>query len=121
VIFLEDKLVQLTTNLGTIISPVNIPARSREGTTTITAGETSGTATINAFLDQIGGVGTVRFIPTGKRYCMYCGTAKRIDAQYCPECGKLPPSGVDTKSCAGCAGVIPQTARFCDKCGAKQP
>jgi PKD repeat protein/predicted nucleic acid-binding Zn ribbon protein len=121
VIFLEDKLVQLTTNLGTIVSPVYVPARSREGTTTIMAGETGGTATINAFLDQIGGVGTIRFIPTGKRYCMYCGTAKRIDAQYCPECGKLPPSGVDTKSCAGCGGVIPQTAQFCDKCGARQP
>ena len=121
VTFLEDKLVQLTTNLGTIISPVNVPARSQEGTTTITAGETSGTATINAFLDQIGGVGTIRFIPTGKRYCMHCGTSMRIDAAYCPECGKLPPSGVDTKSCAGCATVIPQPARYCDKCGAKQP
>ena len=121
VTFLEDKLVQLTTNLGTIISPGNIPARSQEGTTTITAGETSGTATINAFLDQIGGVGTVRFIPTGKRYCMHCGTSMRIDTAYCPECGKIPPSGVDTKFCAGCAGVIPQSARYCDKCGARQP
>ncbi|MDD1682431.1 MAG: PKD domain-containing protein [Methanoregula sp.] len=120
VIFLEDKLVQLTTNLGTVISPVYVPARSREGTATITAGETSGTATINAFLDQISGVGTIRFIPTGKRYCMHCGTAMRMDVQYCPECGKIPPSGVDTKSCAGCGGVLPQTARYCDKCGAKQ-
>jgi PKD repeat protein/RNA polymerase subunit RPABC4/transcription elongation factor Spt4 len=121
VTFLEDKKVQLTTNLGTIISPVQIPARSQEGTTMITAGETSGTATINAFLDQIGGVGTIRFIPTGKRYCMHCGTAMRIDTTYCPECGKIPPSGVDTKSCAGCAAVIPQSARFCGKCGARQP
>lgn len=121
VIFLEDKLVQLTTNLGTIVSPVNIPARSPEGSTIITAGETSGTATISAYLDQINGAGTIRFIPPGKRYCMHCGTIKRIDAQYCPECGKLPPSDVDTKTCAGCVAVIPQVARYCDKCGAKQP
>jgi len=121
VIFLEDKLVHLTTNLGTVISPVNIPARSPEGSTVVTAGETSGTATITAYLDQITGAGTIRFIPPGKRYCMWCGTQKRVDAQYCPECGKLPPSGVDTKNCTSCVAVIPQAARFCDKCGAKQP
>jgi RNA polymerase subunit RPABC4/transcription elongation factor Spt4 len=73
------------------------------------------------WISHTGNVGTIRFIPTGKRYCMDCGTAKRIDTPYCPECGKLPPSGVDTKTCAACLTVIPQTARYCDKCGAKQP
>jgi len=120
VTFLEDKVVRLTTNLGTIAPSVTIPARSPEGSATITAGGTGGTATIGAYLDRISGSGTIRFTPPGKRYCMWCGTAKRIDAHYCPECGKMPPSGADTKNCAACVAVIPLAARFCDKCGARQ-
>ncbi len=65
---------------------------------------------------------TVRMKFTEKRrYCMHCGTQMSIEGKACPNCGQMPPSGVDVKSCPNCGEVIPSVARFCGECGAGQP
>ena len=58
-----------------------------------------------------------------RRYCMHCGTQMSIKDRACPNpnCGLMPPSGVDVKSCPNCGEVIPSQARFCAECGAGQP
>jgi len=67
------------------------------------------------------GVVEVTFtLVTTKRYCMHCGALMMSEKDPCPRCGKLPPSGVDTKNCPNCNAVIPITAKFCRMCGAGQ-
>jgi ribosomal protein L40E len=44
-----------------------------------------------------------------------------MEASKCPKCCLTPPSGVDVKQCTTCGGVIPESAKYCDKCGVKQP
>jgi ABC-type branched-subunit amino acid transport system substrate-binding protein/PKD repeat protein len=58
-----------------------------------------------------------------RRYCMHCGTQMSIKDRACPNpnCGLMPPSGVDVKSCPNCGEVIPSQAKFCAECGAGQP
>lgn len=119
--FSEERNVELTTTLGTITSPVTIPPKSLAATAIITSGQVSGTAVITASSDQFKGEGKIEFAELQKRYCMHCGSPMALEAASCPKCEKTPPSGVDTKLCASCNAVLPQTAKFCDKCGAKQP
>ena len=119
--FSEERNVELTTTLGTITSPVTIPSKSLAATAVITSGQVSGTAVITASSDQFKGEGKIEFAELQKRYCMHCGSPMALEAASCPKCEKTPPSGVDTKLCASCNAVLPQTAKFCDKCGAKQP
>ena len=119
--FSEERNVELTTTLGTITSPVTIPSKSLAATAIITSGQVSGTAVITASSDQFKGEGKIEFAELQKRYCMHCGSPMALEAASCPKCEKTPPSGVDTKLCASCNAVLPQTAKFCDKCGAKQP
>ncbi len=119
--FSEERTVELTTTLGTITSPVTIPPKSLAATAIITSGQVSGTAVITASSDQFKGEGKIEFAELQKRYCMHCGSPMAMEAASCPKCEKTPPSGVDTKLCASCNAVLPQTAKFCDKCGAKQP
>lgn len=111
----------MTITSGTITSPVNIPARSLAETATITSGPFSVKATVNASMGPIKGEGIVEFTELSKRYCTHCGTVMAMEAQGCPKCKMIPPSGVDTKQCSSCDAVLPQTAKFCDKCGARQP
>lgn len=115
-----ERTVELTTTLGTITSPVNIPPETLAGTATITSGQTSGTALVTASIGSLIGEGNVIFEEL-RRYCMYCGTPMSMEAPKCPKCGKIPPSGVDTKECSTCGAVVPQSVKFCDKCGARQP
>jgi len=119
--FSEERNVELTTTQGTITSPVTIPSKSLAATAIITSGQVSGTAVITASSDQFKGEGKIEFAELQKRYCMHCGSPMALEAASCPKCEKTPPSGVDTKLCASCNAVLPQTAKFCDKCGAKQP
>jgi RNA polymerase subunit RPABC4/transcription elongation factor Spt4 len=58
-----------------------------------------------------------------RRYCMHCGTQMSIMDRACPNpnCGLMPPSGIDVKSCPNCEEVIPSQAKFCSECGAGQP
>ena len=116
----SERTVELTTTLGTITSPVNIPPETLAGTATITSGQTSGTALVTASIGSLTGEGNVIFEEL-RRYCMYCGTPMSMEAPKCPKCGKIPPSGVDTKECSTCGAVVPLSVKFCDKCGARQP
>lgn len=56
-----------------------------------------------------------------KRFCMHCGAPMGMLVASCTSCGRVPPSGVDTKECPGCHTVIPELAKFCHKCGLIQP
>jgi ribosomal protein L40E len=67
------------------------------------------------------GEGRLTFGSLPKRFCMHCGSTMTMEASQCPKCGLTPPSGVDTKQCPTCSTVIPEPARFCYNCGARQP
>ena len=125
---LNERTVELSTNLGTITSPVKISPGEQTVTATITSEQVSGTAKVVASSSPIEGEekslygeGKVVFAELPKRYCMHCGATMTMDASSCPKCGEIPPSGVDTKQCSTCDAVLPQSAKFCDSCGARQP
>ncbi len=115
-----ERMTELKTTLGTITSPVRIPSKATEANATITAGEVSGTAVIYVVSGDIKGEGKVSFKGLPKRFCMHCGTRMDMDAASCPKCGLTPPSGVDTKACPTCSTVIPEAAKYCYNCGARQ-
>jgi RNA polymerase subunit RPABC4/transcription elongation factor Spt4 len=115
-----ERTVELKTTLGSITSLVKIPSKATEANATITAGEVSGTAVIYAVSGDIKGEGKVSFKGLPKRFCMHCGTRMDMDAASCPKCGLTPPSGVDTKACPTCSTVIPEAAKYCYNCGARQ-
>jgi len=117
----DEKMVELSTTLGTITSPVKIPPEAQVGIATITSGQIAGTAKVVASSNPLKGEGEVVFVELPKRYCMHCGATMTMEASSCPSCEKIPPSGVDTKQCATCDIVLPQSAKFCDSCGARQP
>jgi hypothetical protein len=56
-----------------------------------------------------------------QRFCMHCGAPMGMYVSSCTSCGRVPPSGVDTKECPSCHTVIPESAKFCHKCGGSQP
>ncbi len=115
-----ERTIILETTHGEITSPVKIPPRTLVGTATLTAGDRSGTATVTATSGQLKGEAKIIFAETEKRHCMWCGTPMEMEVDKCPKCGKIPPSGVDTMQCGACNSVLPLSAKFCDKCGAKQ-
>jgi ribosomal protein L40E len=119
--YLDEKVIGLTTTLGTVPAVVKIEPRAPYGSATITSGGQKGTALVRARTGSVVGEGKVQFRELGKRYCMHCGVQMAMEAPFCPKCGKIPPSGVDTKQCSTCNAVLPQPATFCDKCGARQP
>jgi hypothetical protein len=59
--------------------------------------------------------------PAHQRFCMHCGAPMGAYVSNCTSCGNVPPSGVDTKECLSCHTVIPESAKFCHKCSARQP
>jgi RNA polymerase subunit RPABC4/transcription elongation factor Spt4 len=118
---LDEKAVELKTTLGTVQSPVKIPARAQSASTSLTSGEVSGLAVVTASTDGLRGEGKVALKGMAKRFCMHCGTGMSLEAAQCPKCGQTPPSGVDTKQCPTCGTVIPEAAKFCYSCGARQP
>lgn len=121
--FIGDKTVQFNTNLGTITSPVKLPAKAPSATATLTSGDISGVAAILVTLDDLRGETKVSFKGVPKKYCMHCGEPNSLEEEQCHKCGLTPPSGMDTKRCAvaECGTVLPDTAKYCYKCGARQP
>jgi PKD repeat protein/ribosomal protein L40E len=119
--YLDEKVIGLTTTLGTVPATVRVEPRAASGTAMIVSGDKTGTALVRARTGSVAGEARVQFKELGKRYCMHCGVQMEMEAPSCPNCGRIPPSGVDTKQCSTCNAVLPQPAVFCDKCGARQP
>jgi PKD repeat protein/ribosomal protein L40E len=118
---LEEKIVELHTTLGRIQSPVRLPPKAQSLSAVLTAGDAGGTAIITALMGNVKGETQVTLKGALKRFCMHCGSTMTMEASKCPRCGQIPFSGVDVKQCTTCSTVIPEAAKYCDKCGARQP
>ena len=119
---LANTEIKLITTKGKIEQPVvKIPRGKELEKTLLVSPKEAGTATLSAKVEDLESTSiTVTFMEK-KRYCMHCGTKMAFVAKRCPECGKSPPAGVDTKACKNCEAVIPVVANFCPECGASQP
>jgi len=117
----KDIPVTISTTSGKIADQAKISKGDASATAVLTSSTTPETATISVSAENLDGDITVTFRPTAKRFCMHCGAQMISETDPCPKCGKLPPSGVDTKNCPNCNAVIPTAAKFCKKCGAGQP
>ena len=116
----NDLEVNLTTNMGHLPKTVVIPAGESRGTVTLMSSTDTGNVKVMATAKNLkNGLLNLTFIEK-KRYCMHCGARMPPDAERCPVCGKMPPSGKDVKKCPNCGAIIPATAKFCSECGAKQ-
>lgn len=116
-----ERSIDLETSHGTITSPVKIPPGILSGTAILTAGDRSGTATITATSGSLKGETILKLASLPKKYCMWCGQEMLMEEKSCPKCGNMPPSHTDTKVCPSCDAILPNNAKHCMKCGAKQP
>lgn len=121
--YLDEKVIGLSANLGTVPDVVKIEPRAPSGIATITSGDRTGLAVVRARTGSIAGEGRVQFRETRKKWCQRCGKPIEWGTTLCPSCGKEPvfPGGGDTKTCPACQMELPPQAVFCDKCGSKQP
>ena len=119
---LANTEIKLVTTKGKIETPVvKIPRGKELEKTLLVSPKEAGTATLSAKVENLESTNiTVTFMEK-KRYCMLCGAKVPFTSKRCPECGKSPPAGVDTKACKNCNSVIPVVAKFCAECGASQP
>jgi ribosomal protein L40E/uncharacterized membrane protein YgcG len=117
----NERKVSLTATLGNVSPSVTIPPRTLSGSASFTSGTAVGKAIITGTTGQVSGRTEIILAEPAKRFCMHCGTPMGLEVPSCPKCGNTPPSGVDTKLCSTCEAVLPITAKFCDKCGARQP
>lgn len=117
----DEKIIEMSTSLGTITSPVKIPPGTLYGIAILSSCMRTGTATISATYGNLQGEKKVVFEELAERYCMNCGDPMKREMITCPSCKKTPPPDTEIKECYSCNGVIPAAAMFCDKCGAKQP
>ena len=119
---ISDTEIRFFSSMGKMKQPVvRIPKGKGSEVTFLVASKEAGAGTVSADakgLDRA--VITVTFREK-KRYCMHCGTKMPFTSKRCPDCGRSPPAGVDTKACKNCNAVIPVVANFCAECGASQP
>ncbi len=119
---LANTEIKLITTKGKIEKPiVKIPRGKELEKTLLVSPKEAGTATLSAKVEDLESTSTTVTFMEKKRYCMLCGTKVPFTSKRCPECGKSPPAGVDTKACKNCNAVIPVVAKFCSECGASQP
>ena len=118
---LDEWIVEMSTTLGTITNPVNIPPGTFSGIAILTSGKEPGIATVRATLGTLQNEKDVVIEELPERYCMNCGDPLKRDIKICPNCRKTPISGNEIKECNSCTSIIPAKAMFCDRCGAKQP
>ncbi len=117
----DGWIVEMSTTLGTLTNPVNIAPGMLSGIAILTSGNKTGTATITATMGTFRSEKKVVFEELPERYCMHCGDPMKRDMKSCPNCKKTPPSNAEIKECYSCNSIIPASAGFCDRCGAKQP
>ena len=118
---MADTQVKISATKGQLEKPVvTIPKGKDTEKTTIVSSTETGQVPISADSEGLKSITITLNFMEKNRYCMHCGTQMTVRAKACPNCGKLPPAGVDTKVCPNCGEVIPQAARFCSECGAGQ-
>jgi len=119
---LADTEVKLTTTGGKLEKPVVKILKEKETETTVlVSSKEVGPVTLSADAKGLKSKSIKLAFKEKKRYCTHCGSKMPFTARHCPECGKAPPAGVDTKVCKNCNAVIPIVAKFCGECGASQP
>ncbi len=118
---LGEWVVEMTTTLGTVSSPVIIPPGILSGIAILTSEKKAGTATVNATMGALHCEKKVVFEVLPERFCMNCGDPLSREIETCPNCKKTAPQDTEIKECNSCQTVIPSKASFCDRCGAKQP
>jgi len=119
---LADTEIKLTSTRGKIEKPLaKIPKGKETEKTVLISSKEAGTVTLSADVKGLKSTSITVTFKEKKRYCMHCGAKIAFTAKRCPECGKTPPAGVDTKTCKNCKEVIPIVAKFCSECGASQP
>jgi len=121
----EDIIVELTSGSGEIKPDrVTILKGKSVEKSQVTSSTTPEIVDITGNCEGLTeGKAKVTFTSVSARFCMHCGAKLLAEGEPCPRCGKLPPSGTDTKVCqnADCGEIIPKQARYCRKCGAAQP
>ena len=117
-----DTKISLTATDGTIKKPVvTVPKDKERGTAFLISSTASGKVVLSATAKGLERADTTVTFVEKQRFCMHCGNKMPFTSKYCPECGKSPPAGVDTRACKNCESVIPAVAKFCAECGANQP
>jgi RNA polymerase subunit RPABC4/transcription elongation factor Spt4 len=118
---LSDTPIRVTAKKGKLQDPVVtiLKGKDTEKTFIISSTET-GPAPVSVDAEGLKSITITLNFTEKSRYCMHCGTVMHLKAKECPNCGKAPPAGADTKVCGNCEAVIPIVAKFCSECGAGQ-
>jgi PKD repeat protein/RNA polymerase subunit RPABC4/transcription elongation factor Spt4 len=118
---ITDTQINISATQGKLENAVvTIPKGKDAEKTVIVSSTETGQVPVSADAEGLKSITiTLNFVEKN-RYCMHCGTQMATKAKACPNCGKMPLAGVDTKSCPNCEAVIPIAAKFCNECGAGQ-
>ena len=118
---LTDTQVTISAAKGKLeTSTLTVPKGKATEQTFIISSDETGEVPLKAEAEGLKGFTVTLNFLEKKRYCMHCGALMPDKGKACPNCGKLPPAGVDTKICHNCQSVIPTLAKFCSECGAGQ-
>jgi hypothetical protein len=117
----RDTMVRISAEKGKLEkTEITIQKGKDKAEVSIVSSKEGGAIPVLVEADGIKNAITVLTFLEKKRYCMHCGTQMKTKTNACPNCGKLPPAGVDTKQCQNCSETLPISAKFCSKCGAGQ-
>jgi len=125
-----DTEVKLTTTGGKLESAmVKIPKGKEKAETVLISSTETGKIDLAADASGLESIDIKLNFMEKPRFCMHCGTRYLLSEfiskdKRCPKCGEPPrPGGKITKTCTveGCQTVLPQEAKYCVECGARQP
>jgi ribosomal protein L40E len=117
----DDTEIKLTSTMGEIEKPVAKISKGKEkAQSLLVSSKQPGTVTLSADAKGLKGTSITVAFSEKQRYCMHCGFRMTVAEKRCQKCGKIPPSGADTKVCEKCNSVIPATANYCSECGSSQ-
>ncbi|MGD0405304.1 MAG: PKD domain-containing protein [Candidatus Bathyarchaeia archaeon] len=118
---ITDTQINISATQGKLENAVvTIPKGKDAEKTVIVSSTETGQVPVSANAEGLKSITVTLNFVEKNRYCMHCGTQMATKAKACPNCGKMPLAGVDTKSCPNCEAVIPIAAKFCNECGAGQ-
>ena len=117
----KDTEVKLATTGGQLESAlVKIPKGAEKAETVLISSREKGIIDLAADARGLNSIDIKLNFKEKPRYCMHCGAPMSLKAKVCPNCGRVPPAGVDTKVCHNCESVIPVVAKYCSECGTGQ-